>query len=108
MLKVISVSNIAEIKAEFPTSDNVIFKNPSKSIHYLGLGYLLALKNWLGENYAHSTFVCDCASSAALAHEAMNLGFKYVLFEGGKEYEQKLQDVARGLGAKLITDSVVN
>jgi hypothetical protein len=103
MSSIVEVSNLEEIKAAMQSKQHMLFKNPPQSIYYLGLGYLVALKNWLEENYAHLTFICDCASNAALAHQAMLLGFKYVLFEGEAEYEQKLQNIANSLGVKLIT-----
>jgi hypothetical protein len=102
ILSVLIVSNTHEIKQVIALG--VTLKNPANSIHYLGLGYIYAMKSWVEENYPELAvkFICDCAANAALAHQAMTMGFKYVLFTGSDISCYKLQDVAKILEVELL------
>jgi hypothetical protein len=88
------VSNIDEIKETI--ADNITLKNPHKSIHYLGIGYIKALSDWTLDNYPELNikFICDCDDDPSLVQGAMRTGFKHVMFKGSLEYLKKLQQIA--------------
>jgi hypothetical protein len=91
---IFEVGNIDEIKKVI--QDNITLKNPDKSIHYLGLGYIKSLADWVGDNYQtlNITFICDCDDDPSLVQAAMKMGFKNILFTGSIEYFEKLKQIA--------------
>ncbi len=91
---IFEVSNIDEIKEII--QDNITLKNPDQSIHYLGLGYIKALEDFICDNYKdlNIKFICDCDDDPALVQAAMRMGFKNIMFKGSVEYFEKLQQIA--------------
>jgi len=94
MSLIFEVINIDDIKKII--KDGVIIKNKDHSIHYLGIGYVKSLSDWIDDNYPdiNYRFICDCDNNPALVVGAINMGFKYILFKGDSNYHNKLQNIA--------------
>ena len=73
----------------------------------LGVGWFASLQGLLAERHPalDLTLVLDCADEAGMALGGLRRGLKVIRVAGSADVRAKLDDLARGYGARLDEDS---
>jgi len=106
-LKTIVVANLKEARAALDAARAsgekvALATEPDAAIQY-GVLYFVQLAERLHAEYPELKLrlAVDCGDRADLAHAAMQLGLRHLVFRGDPMMAQKLADIASGLGVRL-------
>ena len=106
-LKTITVSNLAEARAALDAArasgEGIALASPSDAAIQYGVLFYVKLSEQLAAEYPElkPVIAVDCGDRADLAHDAMRLGLKSIVFRGDPRMAQQLGDIAGTLGVKF-------
>ena len=98
------VNGLEAARAALIKGDNDLLSPPSAACQ-AGVNYYVVMIEKLRKEFPHSPFafhVC-CGSNAAIAHDALRLGLRSIVFQGTPEMIKKITAIADGLGASVMT-----
>lgn len=100
MLRVHAHDDVARAKAALPPDVNPRFITAPDAAQFLGLGYVQVMQRAL----APWVLCVGCGQDAALAHEALRLGFAHVYADVPPPMAAKLAAIAAALGSIFTAD----
>jgi hypothetical protein len=111
-LKTVTIRNLAEARAALDAAraageTPVLASPPDAAIQY-GVLFYVKLAEALAAEYPDlkPVIALDCGDRADLAHDAMRLGLKHIVFRGDPRSAEKLADIAASLGVSFAAKSV--
>jgi hypothetical protein len=110
-LKTVIVANLSEARAALdaarasggPEGASIALASPPDAAIRYGVLYYARLSEQLAAEYPElePLIAVDCGDRADLAHDAMRLGLKSIVFRGDPRTAEKLADIAGTLAAKI-------
>jgi hypothetical protein len=106
-LKTVTVSNLAQARAALDAArvagEAIALASPPDAAIQYGVLFYVKLSEQLGAEYPDlkPVIAVDCGDRGDLAHDAMRLGLKSVVFRGDLRMAEKLSDIAETLGVRL-------
>ena len=103
-LKTVTIRNLAEARAALDAArvagETVALASPPDAAIQYGVLFYVKLSEALSAEYPElkPVIAVDCGDRADLAHEAMRLGLKSIVFRGNPQMAEKLADIAGSLG----------
>ncbi len=112
-LKTVTVANLAQARAALDAAREAgeaagetigLASPPDAAIQY-GVLFYVKLAEQLAADYPElqPVIAVDCGDRADLAHDAMRLGLKSIVFRGDSRAAEKLADIAGTLGVKFAS-----
>ena len=99
-----SVNGLEAARAALIKGECDLVSPPSAACH-AGVNYYVVMIEKLRKEFPNVPFafhVC-CGKNAAIAHDALRLGLRSIIFEGPPEVTRKLMAIADDLGASVLT-----
>jgi hypothetical protein len=80
--------------------------SPPFAACHAGVGYYVALIEQLRAEFPNVDFIFTvcCGDDPAVAHDALRLGLKSIMFQGSPAMREKIEAIAQGLGAVVLTE----
>jgi hypothetical protein len=110
-LKTVTVSNLAQARAALDAaraageaaSETIALASPPDAAIQYGVLFYVKLSEQLAAEYPelNPVIAVDCGDRADLAHDAMRLGLKSIVFRGDPRMAEKLSDIAEALGVRF-------
>jgi hypothetical protein len=106
-LKTVTVSNLPEARAALDAArasgESVALASPPDAAIQFGVLFYVKLSERLAAEYPElkPALAVDCGDRADLAHDAMRLGLKSIVFRGDPRMAETLGDIAGSLGVKF-------
>ena len=106
-LKTVTIRNLAEARAALAAAreagETIALASPEDAALQYGVLFYVQLSETLAAEYPElkPSIAVDCGDRADLAHDAMRLGLKHLVFRGDPRSAEKLADIASGLGVKF-------
>lgn len=103
-LKTVTIRNLAEartaLEAARVSREPVALASPPDAAISYGVLFYVQLAEALAAEYPdlQPVVALDCGDRADLAHDAMRLGLKSIVFRGDPRSAEKLADIAASLG----------
>ncbi|WP_395017169.1 class II fructose-bisphosphate aldolase [Dongia sp.] len=103
-LKTVTIRNLAEARAALEAArvarEPVALASPPDAAIQYGVLFHVQLAEALAAEYPdlQPVVALDCGDRADLAHDAMRLGLKSIVFRGDPRSAEKLADIAASLG----------
>lgn len=86
----VAVAEISDVIDLPPHAD--VYVNAKNSQHFLSIDYFYSMNKHIEEK--GKSFILDVEKDANLALQAMDKGFKTILFRGEEEVQEKLESIA--------------
>jgi len=106
-LKTVTIRNLAEARAALEAAraagEAISLASPPDAAIQYGVLFYVKLAEALAAEYPDlkPVVAVDCGDRADLAHDAMRLGLKSVVFRGDPRSAEKLADIAASLGVRF-------
>ena len=103
-LKTVTIRNLAEARAALEAAreagETISLASPPDAAIQLGVLFYMQLSEVLAAEYPKlkPAVALDCGDRADLAHDAMRLGLRHIVFRGDARSAAKLADIAASLG----------
>jgi hypothetical protein len=108
-LKTVTVSNLPQARAALDAArasgEVIALASPPDAAIQYGVLYFVKLAEQLTAAYPElaPVIAVDCGDRADLAHDAMRLGLKSIVFRGDLRMAETLADIAVSLGVKFAS-----
>jgi len=106
-LKTVTIHNLPQARAALEAARDAgeaiaLASPPDAAIQY-GVLFYVQLEQALAAEYPElkPVIAVDCGDRADLAHEAMRLGLRSIVFRGDARMAEKLTDIAESLNVKF-------
>jgi hypothetical protein len=106
-LKTVTIRNLAEARAALDAAraagETIALASPPDAAIQYGVLFHVALTQALAAEYPDlkPAVAVDCGDRADLAHDAMRLGLKSIVFRGDPRSAAKLADIAASLAVRF-------
>jgi hypothetical protein len=106
-LKTVTVSNLPQARAALDAAreagEAIALASPPDAAIQYGVLFYVKLLETLAAEYPelNPVIAVDCGDRADLAHDAMRLGLKSIVFRGDPRMAEKLADIAGTLAVKF-------
>jgi hypothetical protein len=106
-LKTVTVSNLAQARAALDAArvagETIALASPPDAAIQYGVLFFVKLSEQLAIEYPElkPDIAVDCGDRADLAHDAMRLGLKSIVFRGDPRAAAKLADIAASLAIRF-------
>ena len=111
-LKTVTVANLPRARAALDAArvsgETIALASPPDAAIQYGVLFFVKLSERLAAEYPElkPVIAVDCGDRADLAHDAMRLGLKSIVFRGDPQVAEKLADIAGALGVKFESHPV--
>ncbi len=111
-LKTVTVSNLPQARAALDAArtsgEAIALASPPDAAVQYGVLFYVKLAEQLVAEYPElrPVIAVDCGDRADLAHDAMRLGLKSIVFRGDPGTAEKLADIAGTLGVRFASHPV--
>ena len=106
-LKTVIVSNLPQARAALDAArvsgEDIALASPADAAIQYGVLFYVKLAEQLAAEYPElkPVIAVDCGDRADLAHDAMRLGLKSIVFRGDPAAAEKLADIAASLAIRF-------
>jgi hypothetical protein len=106
-LKTVTVSNLSQARAALDAArvagEAISLASPPDALIQYGVLFFVKVSEQLAAEYPElkPDIAVDCGDRADLAHDAMRLGLKSIVFRGDARMTEKLREIAGGLGVRF-------
>jgi hypothetical protein len=106
-LKTVTVSNLPQARAALHAAraagEVIVLASPPDAVIQYGVLFYVKLSERLAAEYPElkPVIAVDCGDRADLAHDAMRLGLKSIVFRGDPAAAEKLSEIAASLGIRF-------